>query len=66
MQDHFLPRFGLRNLIVLLTYKTYHLIDILRLGHLLRLEKVKNQMSHTFTSLDLEYGPIFLLKRGNP
>jgi hypothetical protein len=41
MQDHFLPRFGLRNLIVLLTYKTYHLTDILRIGHLLRLGKAK-------------------------
>jgi hypothetical protein len=35
-----------------------------RIGHLLRLGHVINQMSHTSASLDLEHGPIFLFKRG--
>jgi hypothetical protein len=51
---------------VLLTYRIDHLTDLLRIGHLLRLGQVTNHMSHTSASLDLEHGPIFLLKRGNP
>jgi hypothetical protein len=51
---------------MLLTYKTDHLIDLLSIGHLLRLGQVTNQMSHTSSSLDLEHGPIFLMKRGKP
>jgi hypothetical protein len=49
---------------MLLKYITEQLIDPLRIGHLLRLGKVTNQLLHTSTSLDLEHGPIFLLKRG--
>jgi hypothetical protein len=37
MQNHFLPRFGIRHLTMLLTYITEHLTDLLRIGHLLRL-----------------------------
>jgi hypothetical protein len=51
---------------VFLTYRTEHLTDLLRIGHLLRLGHVTNQMSHTYTSLDIENGPIFLLKIGKP